>query len=168
MTDSEPVVPTARGTGLHLGRASRARPTIAAAVCYVAACLVWPLLLFNWIPALGFLLAVTWLSRRSCGGCGELGRSRPRAVRAAQALRVAARDHPDPRLVRPGHAQPKPVRSAVLRYELKASDPGSSTAGAGVGFTHSLAFGVVVAGLVYLVFRSSCGRSFPDRRVRTS
>ena len=40
-------------------------------------------------------------------------------------------------------------------YELKAPDPEQFHRGwPGVGFTHSLAFGIVVAGLVYLVFRS--------------
>jgi len=61
MADSEPVVPTLEEPSSTWAELHELAPTIAAAVCYVAACLVWPLLLFNWIPALGFLLAVTWV-----------------------------------------------------------------------------------------------------------
>ena len=61
MSDSEPVVHTLEEPSSTWAELRELTPTIAAAVCYVAACLVWPLLLFNWIPALGFLLAVTWL-----------------------------------------------------------------------------------------------------------
>ena len=60
MTDVEQATPLEE-PGSSWSELRELVPTIAAAVCYVAACLVWPLLLFNWIPALGFLLAVTWL-----------------------------------------------------------------------------------------------------------
>ena len=32
-----------------------------AALAYIGACILHPHLLFNWLPALGFLLAIVWV-----------------------------------------------------------------------------------------------------------
>ena len=95
--------------------------------------------------------------RRSSGGCDELGGTRPRALRDPEAPRRQGRLRPA--LI--GSYSPDLLSKwfvygiNVLGVELKADDPVQFHRGwPGVGFTHSLGYGVLIAALIWLIFGS--------------